>query len=291
MSTVALTKKLSAISDLIRLTKQYGTLLVLCPTLWSLYMASGGNPSPRHLAVFVAGAFLMRSAGCAVNDIADRDFDRHVERTRTRPIADGRLDRREALVIFILLCLAAFTLVLTLNRLTILLSIVGVSLAALYPFIKRVSHFPQVVLGVAFGWGAVMAWAAVKESVGMEALLILAANICWSTAYDTVYAVMDMDDDRRVGVKSTALFFGRHIYKALIALNLFFVLLLAVTGWIGGLGLPFFLTLLLVFVMLNWMVFKLRESPTRETAFLVFVANCLVGALILIGIVISMGVQ
>lgn len=289
MSAIAMTKKLSAISDLIRLTKQYGTILVLCPTLWSLYMASGGNPSPKHLAIFIAGAFLMRSAGCAVNDMADRDFDRHVERTRTRPIADGRLDRREALIVFILLCLAAFSLVLTLNRLTILLSLVGVSIAALYPLVKRVSHFPQVVLGAAFGWGAVMAWSAVRGSIGMEALLIFAANICWSTSYDTVYAMMDMDDDRKIGVKSTALFFGRHIYKALVVLNLLFVALLAVTGWVGGLALPFYITLAVAFVMLTGMVFKLRATPTRETALLVFVANCLVGALILIGIVISMG--
>jgi len=286
-----MTKKLSAISDLIRLTKQYGTILVLCPTLWSLYLASGGTPSPKHLAIFIAGAFLMRSAGCAINDIADRDFDRHVERTRTRPIADGRLDRREALVVFILLCLAAFALVLTLNRVTILLSLVAVSLAALYPFVKRVSHFPQVVLGAAFGWGAVMAWAAVTGSIGTEALLIFAANICWSTSYDTVYAMMDMDDDRKIGVKSTALYFGRHIYKALALLNILFVALLAVMGWVGGLALPFYVTLAVALIMLSWMLFKLRAAPTRETALLVFVANCLVGAVILIGIVISMGVS
>jgi 4-hydroxybenzoate polyprenyltransferase len=134
-----------------------------------------------------------------------------------------------------------------------------------------------------------MAWSAVRGSIGMEALLIFAANICWSTSYDTVYAMMDMDDDRKIGVKSTALFFGRHIYKALVVLNLLFVALLAVTGWVGGLALPFYITLAVAFVMLTWMVFKLRATPTRETALLVFVANCLVGALILIGIVISMG--
>ena len=291
MSALVVPKKLVAISDLIRLTKQYGTLLLLCPTLWSLSIASGGEPSLKHLIIFITGAFLMRSAGCVVNDIADKNFDRHVERTRTRPLADGRLGRGEAFVVFVLLCSAAFVLVLFLNRFTIMLSLVGVALATLYPFVKRVSHFPQVVLGAAFGWGAVMAWSAVTNAIGMVPLLIFAANICWSTAYDTVYAMMDQEDDRRIGVKSTALYFGRQIYKALFLLHTGFIVLLAVAGRVAGLGAPFYVTLGIVFFLLNLMVYKLRESPTRETAFLVFVANCLVGALILAGIVLSLGVQ
>jgi len=291
VSALVVPKKWIAISDLIRLTKQYGTLLLLCPTLWSLSIASGGAPSVKHLLIFITGTFLMRSAGCAVNDIADKNFDRHVERTCTRPLADGRLGRGEAFVVFLLLCSAAFVLVLFLNRFTIILSLVAVALATLYPFVKRVSHFPQVVLGTAFGWGAVMAWSAVTNSIGMVPLLIFAANICWSTAYDTVYAMMDREDDRRIGVKSTALYFGSHIYKALFLLHTGFIVLLAVAGRAAGLAAPFYVTLGIVYFLLNWMVYKLRESPTRDTAFLVFVANCLVGALILAGIALSLGVQ
>jgi 4-hydroxybenzoate polyprenyltransferase len=290
MSTIALTKKISAVSDLIRLTRQYGTILVLCPTLWSLYMASDGLPSPKLLAIFIAGTFLMRSAGCVVNDIADRDFDRYVERTKRRPIADGRLGRKEAILVFVLFCLAAFSLVLFLNRVTIILAFVGLFLAVIYPFIKRISHFPQVFLGIAFGWGAIMAWSAVRNSIGAEAILIFVATIFWSTAYDTVYAMMDIDDDRKIGVKSTAIFFGRHIYKVIVILQTCFVAFLALAGLAGGLGFPFYLTLSVVFFILSYMVFRLKQSPTREVAFSVFVANCAIGAMIFIGIVLSVRV-
>jgi 4-hydroxybenzoate polyprenyltransferase len=232
----------------------------------------------------------MRSAGCVVNDIADRNFDRYVERTKRRPLADGRLGLREAILVFIILCLAAFSLVLLLNRFTIILAFVGLFLAVIYPFIKRISHFPQVFLGIAFGWGAVMAWSAVRNSIGVEAILIFVANIFWSTAYDTVYAMMDIDDDKKIGVKSTAIFFGSHVYKAVIILHICFVAFLALAGLAGGLGLPFYFTLAVVFFILNYMVFRLKKSPTREMAFLVFVANCAIGAMILVGIVLSVRV-
>ncbi len=280
--------KFIAVSDLIRLRKQYGTVLVLLPTLWSLFMASGGIPDAKFLVIFTVGAFLMRSAGCAVNDIADRNFDKHVERTKSRPVAEGRLSGKEALAVFIILSLAAFSLVLFLNRYTILLSTIGIALAVVYPFVKRVSHFPQVVLGIAFGWGAVMAWAAVRNELGPEAILIFVANIFWSTAYDTVYAMMDVTDDVKIGVKSTAIFFGQHVFRALVALYICFVAVMFMAGWVDGLGVPFYMVLLLVLGASLFMVKRLKDMPTRETAFRVFVANCLTGGMILFGIIFSM---
>ncbi len=289
MERILIGQKFLAIGDLIRLKKQYGTLLLLLPALWSLFIVSDGLPPLRLLLIFVAGTFLMRSAGCVINDIADRDFDKHVERTRERPLAAGRLSRKEALIIFLLLSLAAFSLVLFLNIYTILLSFVGIALAVMYPFVKRISHFPQVVLGAAFGWGAVMAWSAVRNSIGFEAILIFIANIFWSTAYDTIYALMDIDDDKMIGVKSTAIFFGRHVYKVVIVLYICFIITLAIVGLVGGLKLPFYITLFLALIASIFMVERLRHSPTPEMALRVFIANCGTGILILIGIVLSMG--
>ncbi|MFQ5736196.1 MAG: 4-hydroxybenzoate octaprenyltransferase [Thermodesulfobacteriota bacterium] len=284
----ATTKKLTAVSDLIRLPRQQGTLLVLWPTLWSLVIASGGRPSARHLVIFILGTFLMRSAGCAINDIADRNFDPHVERTKARPLANGRLNVKEALLVFCALSALAFVLVLFLNTFTIMLSFIGIGLAALYPFVKRFSHLPQAVLGMAFGWGAVMAWGAVHGTIGAVAILIFAANICWSMAYDTIYALMDIDDDIRIGVKSTAILFGRKVYTALSLLYLAVFALLAMAGVRGGLG-AVYLTGLVVSLALFLLVVKMiRKSPTRSTAFAGFLANAAIGGIILAGIVLDM---
>ncbi|MBI3755660.1 MAG: 4-hydroxybenzoate octaprenyltransferase [Deltaproteobacteria bacterium] len=285
MTARILTEKIVAISDLIRFPRQYGTVLVLCPTLWSLLIASHGRPSLKLLGIFILGTFLMRSAGCAINDIADRNFDKHVERTKTRPLADGRLNLKEALVTFVLFAVAAFILVLFLNPLTIALSIIGISLASIYPFVKRVSHLPQVFLGIAFGWGAVMAWAAVNNTIGLPAILIFAANIFWSTAYDTIYALMDKEDDIKIGVKSTAILFGRHVYMALYLLYAAVIVILAITGWISKMGGPYFAVLFLSGIIFEYMVSVLKKSPTRDTAFKIFTANAVIGLVILAGIV------
>lgn len=280
-------EKIYAVSDLIRLPRQYGTVLVLCPALWSLLIASHGRPSLKLLGIFILGTFLMRSAGCAINDIADRNFDRHVERTKTRPLADGRLNLKEALVTFVLLAAAAFILVLFLNPLTIALSIIGISLAAIYPFVKRVSHLPQVFLGIAFGWGAVMAWSAVNNTIGLPAILIFAANIFWSTAYDTIYALMDIEDDKKIGVKSTAILFGRHVYTILHLLYAVFIAILAAAGFVSNMGWIFFAFLFLSGIIFEYMVSMLKKSPTRDTAFQIFTANAVVGLVILAGIVVD----
>lgn len=288
MNAAAFTMKLEAITDIIRLRKQYGTVLLLCPTLWSLFIVSDGRPTLFHLVIFVLGAFLMRSAGCVINDIADRKVDRFVERTRQRPLADGRLKLREAVVVFCVFSLLAFALVWMLNTLTILLSFVAVALAALYPLVKRVSHLPQMVLGVAFGWGAVMAWSAVEGRVALPALLIFAANIFWAMSYDTIYALMDIEDDRLIGVKSMAILLGKNVYAALYCFNVLMVLLLSLMGWVTGLGTLYFLGLAAAFIFLTLITSMIRKNPTEKNAFRGFVANAGVGSFILFVIIIDL---
>ncbi|MBI5682284.1 MAG: 4-hydroxybenzoate octaprenyltransferase [Deltaproteobacteria bacterium] len=279
--------KATAIFDLIRLKKQYGTLLLLAPTLWSLFLASSGMPPLKLLIIFITGTFLMRSAGCVINDIADRDFDRHVERTRDRPLASGRLTVREALFVFCALIALSFVLALFLNPLTIILSLVALFLASLYPFVKRVSYLPQVFLGMAFGWGSVMAWSAVRNEIGIPAILIFIANTFWSTAYDTIYALMDKEDDLKIGVKSTAILFGTHIYTVLYLLFAMAIITLAAAGWIAKMGTVYFAILFAAGFIFEYMVYILRKSPTRETAFRIFIANAGIGLLILAGIAVD----
>jgi len=281
-------KKLSAVSDLIRLPKQQGTLLVLWPTLWSLFMATSGAPGTKLLVIFVLGTFLMRSAGCAINDIADRNFDPHVERTKTRPLANGRLKVTEALLVFAALSALAFALVLFLNRFTVMLSVVGILLASLYPFVKRVCHFPQVVLGMAFGWGSVMAWSAATGSLGAPAVLIFVANIFWSTAYDTIYALMDIEDDIKIGVKSTAIFFGKKVYLALTILYLLFASMLALAGYVVEMGSFYYCGIALSLAALLLLVARLKQNPTRDTAFRGFIGNAIIGGFILLFIIIDL---
>ncbi|MBI5492324.1 MAG: 4-hydroxybenzoate octaprenyltransferase [Deltaproteobacteria bacterium] len=284
----ALSMKIGAVSDLIRLPKQQGTLLVLWPTLWSLFIASNGRPSAKLLAIFVLGTFLMRSAGCAVNDIADRDFDKFVERTKARPLASGRLKVKEAVFVFLTLSILAFTLVLFLNPLTIALSVVGIMLASVYPFVKRFSHFPQTVLGMAFGWGAVMAWSAVKGDVGLVPALIFLSNVCWSMAYDTIYALMDKDDDIKIGVKSTALFFGDRVYLALALMYAGFAALMILAGYFEGLGPVYYIGVLIGFIAFLKVVSSVKKSPTREAAYRGFTANAVLGGVILVFIILDM---
>ncbi|MEK7712351.1 MAG: 4-hydroxybenzoate octaprenyltransferase, partial [Pseudomonadota bacterium] len=228
-----------------RLDRPIGIFLLLWPVLWALWIAAAGKPALPVFVVFVVGVVLMRSAGCVINDYADREFDPKVERTRDRPLAAGRVRPREALVLFVVLALSAFTLVLFMNRLTILLSFVGVALAVSYPFMKRWTQLPQFYLGAAFGWGVPMAFAAQTGAVPADAWILFGATLCWAVAYDTAYAMVDRDDDVRVGVKSTAILFGR-ADRLMIAL--FHALTLALLTWAGaraGLGLTYYMGLML----------------------------------------------
>ena len=203
-----LTSRLHEYALLMRLDKPIGSLLLLWPTLWALWLAGDGRPDPVVTVVFVLGVFVMRSAGCVINDISDRDIDLHVERTRDRPLTSGRVSVREALGLFLVLVVIAFGLVLLMNWTTIALSFVGIVLASTYPLMKRFTHLPQAYLGIAFGWGIPMAFTAHHEAVPLLGWYLLVLNILWTIAYDTMYAMSDREDDLKIGVKSSAILLG-----------------------------------------------------------------------------------
>ena len=221
---------------LARFDKPIGIYILLWPALWALWVAGDGKPEPLVLFVFCLGVVLMRAAGCVINDYADRDFDPHVERTKQRPIAAGKVSPREALSVFVVLCLSAFGLVLLLNVYTILLSFVGAFLAASYPFMKRYTHLPQAYLGMAFGWAVPMAFAAQTGSIPWVAWILYLAVMLWALVYDTMYAMVDKDDDLKIGVKSTAILFGDYERHIMAVLQLIILALLIVVGVIKQLG-------------------------------------------------------
>ncbi len=293
MTTTLICSKFSALADLMRLRKQYGTALLVLPSMWVIFIAASGRPSAELVGVFLVGAFLMRSAGCVINDIADRHFDRAVARTKSRPLASGRLGLKAAFALFFILTITAFVLiVLTLNIFTIKLAVIGVLFAVVYPFVKRFSHLPQVFLGVAFGWGAVMAWAAVHETISIIAVLVFAANIFWSTAYDTIYALMDIEDDRRAGVKSTAILFGTKVYSIVALLYVAMLVTIAVAGYMAGLGLIYYAALVLVLIYALNTVSNLKASSKAsnmgETAMRAFISNVWMGAVILLAVILDL---
>jgi 4-hydroxybenzoate polyprenyltransferase len=280
------TWKLYQYALLVRLQRPIGILLLLWPALWALWIAGRGHPDPMVVAVFVTGVTLMRSAGCAINDYADRDFDPYVRRTRERPLATGRIAPREALAVFVSLSLAAFGLVLLTNRLTILMSFVGVLLAASYPFTKRHTHLPQVYLGIAFGWAVPMAFAAQVGGVPPLGWLIFLATVLWAVAYDTLYAMVDREDDRRIGVKSTALFFGRYDRLAVGLSHLGMLALLAGVGRTADLDWPYFAGLAAAAGLAAYQQHLARErSP--EGCFRAFLNNNWLGAAVFAGTALS----
>ena len=222
--------KLGLYAQLIRFEKPIGFYLLLWPTLWALAVAGEGSPDGWILFVFVVGSFLMRSAGCAINDYADRDIDQHVARTRERPLTSGKIAPGEALAVFAVLALIAFLLVLSLNRFTIMLSFGGILLAASYPFMKRYHYLPQVHLGAAFGWAVPMAFAALTGEVPKEAWLLYVANLVWTVAYDSMYSMVDREDDLKLGVKSTAILFGEYDRVMIAVFQFLFLLALVLVG-------------------------------------------------------------
>ncbi|MDT8384518.1 MAG: 4-hydroxybenzoate octaprenyltransferase [Gammaproteobacteria bacterium] len=273
---------------LMRLNRPIGTYLLLWPTVWALWIAGQGQPHPGVTLVFVLGVILMRSAGCVINDYADRDFDPHVARTRNRPIAAGQVSPREALVLFAVLCLLAFALVLTLNTLTILLSLGGALLAGIYPFMKRYTYLPQVFLGLAFGWAVPMAFAAQTGGVPLVAWLLLTATVLWATAYDSMYAMVDIEDDLKIGVKSTAILFGDADRIVIGSLQCMLLLTLWIVGNNLGLGLFYFLGLGVAAGLSVYQQFLIRDrSP--EGCFKAFLNNHWFGAAIFAGLVLHYG--
>lgn len=282
-----LSDRLTQYALLIRLNRPIGTFLLLWPTLWALWIAGDGQPDPWVLFVFVAGVFLMRSAGCAINDFADRDIDPKVERTRTRPLATGKVSTQEALWIFVILSLMAFALVLTLNKITILLSVGGVSLAASYPFMKRLHYLPQIHLGAAFGWAVPMSFAAqTGEFPPASAWLLFIATVLWTTAYDTMYAMSDRNDDLKIGVKSTAILFGDadRLIIGILQILIFFVLLLVAKQ--THLGMYFYMGLAIAAGLAVYQQ-KLIANREPEACFRAFLNNNYFGMAVFSGIVLE----
>jgi 4-hydroxybenzoate polyprenyltransferase len=276
-------RRLDAYERLVRLDKPIGALLLLWPTLWALWLAAAGRPHLGVVLVFILGTLLMRSAGCAINDYADREFDPHVERTRSRPLAAGEIAPREALVVAGVLAAAAFALVLFLNRFAILLSFVGLAIAVAYPFTKRFFALPQAMLGVAFGFGIPMAYAAIQERLPLECWMLFAANFFYAFAYDTEYAMVDRDDDARLGIHTSALTLGRWDVAAVMACYALMLALLMAVGHVAGLAWPFYAGLAAAAAMMvyHW---RLIRSRSREGAFKAFMHNNWVGAAVFAGI-------
>jgi 4-hydroxybenzoate polyprenyltransferase len=280
----ALVLKLGLYAQLIRFEKPIGFYLLLWPTLWALAIAAQGAPDGWILFVFVAGTFLMRSAGCAINDYADRDLDLNVARTRERPLTSGKITTREALSVFAVLALLAFLLVLSLNRFTIMLSFVGILLAASYPYMKRFHYLPQVHLGAAFGWAVPMVFAAQTGGLPKQAWLLYVATILWAVAYDTMYSMVDRDDDLKLGIKSTAILFGEYDRLMVAIFQTMFVTALVLIGLDLGFSAVYYLGLGAAMLLLGFQQFLIADRAPAH-CFIAFLNNHWVGAVVFAGII------
>jgi 4-hydroxybenzoate polyprenyltransferase len=269
--------------QLMRLDKPIGTYLLLWPTYWALWLASDGLPAIDMLLIFTLGVVLMRAAGCVINDYADRNFDGAVERTKQRPLATGAVSSTEALQLFALLLALSALLLLFLNWQSAVLALVAVVLAASYPFMKRYTHLPQVVLGAAFSWGMVMSFMAIQGQLPLLVWLIYGANLLWTVAYDTFYAMVDKDDDEKIGVKSTARLFGRYALFIIAILQLGMLALLEWAGALAGLSQAFNMALVVALVLFIYQHRLARQG--RDGCFKAFLNNHYVGLVIFIGVV------
>ena len=287
MDLQAIGRKLDLYEKLMRLDKPIGTLLLLWPTLWALWLAVRGVPQWWILVVFLLGTVLMRSAGVVINDFADRNFDPHVARTKDRPLAAGLVGPTEALILAGVLGLLAFALVLTLNRLTVLLAFVGAFLAVSYPFTKRFFAIPQAYLGIAFGFGIPMAYAAQLDRVPVDAWVLLLANIFWTIAYDTEYAMVDREDDRAIGIRTSALLFGRFDVAAVMLCHVAFLALLTGLGWHLRLAWPFYVGLASAAALAGFQYTLIRgREPGR--CFRAFLNNNWAGGAVFAGIALAL---
>lgn len=281
-----ISRRLKQYALLVRLHRPIGNLLLLWPALWALWIAGDGAPSIKNVVIFVLGVLLMRAAGCAINDYADRDFDPYVKRTTDRPLATGAIEPWEALMVAAVFALSALVLVLFTNRLTIWLAIPGAALAASYPFMKRYTHLPQLYLGAAFGWAIPMAFAAETQSLPAVCWLLFIANIFWATVYDTEYAMVDRDDDIYIGVKSTALLFGEADRAMIGILQVGFLFILVLVGARVGLAAWFYVSLLAAGALFVYQQYLIRERQ-RDGCFQAFLNNNWLGAVIFAGIIVS----
>ena len=285
-----LKERLVAYAYLIRLDKPIGTLLLLWPTLWALWLASGGMPDISILLIFIIGTFLMRSAGCAINDYADRDFDRHVKRTQNRPVTSGKISGKEAVAVAGLLAFIAFLLIQPLNVFTKQLSVLALLVAFIYPFTKRFFAMPQAVLGIAFGFGIPMAYAAILDFIPLEAWILFVGNIFWAIAYDTAYAMVDRDDDLRLGLRTSAITFGKY---DVIAIAICYGVLFISQIWVAQLADLNNYFLLGWFLALACAVYHLKLVSTRkrEDCFKAFRHNNWLGGFLFLGIVLGLSLN
>jgi 4-hydroxybenzoate polyprenyltransferase len=279
-------QRLQQYAYLMRVDKPIGIMLLLWPTLWALWLASDGYPDGMIFAIFVTGVFLMRSAGCVLNDLADRKFDTHVQRTRQRPLASGKVRVLEGLILAAILISASFILVLFCNRLTIALSFVGALLAAGYPLLKRVTHLPQFGLGMAFTWGVPMAFAAETESVTVSAWFLFMTGMIWPVIYDTMYAMVDRDDDLKIGVKSTAILFNAMDKLIIGLLQALFIILLVIVGMMFQLHLVYYASLCFATCLFAYQQWLIRDRIPQK-CFAAFLNNNWVGLIIFAGIFLS----
>jgi 4-hydroxybenzoate polyprenyltransferase len=267
---------------LMRLDRPIGTWLVMGPALWGVVCAQNGAPNWGLLVIFALGAFVMRSAGCVANDLADRDLDPHVERTRDRPLAARRISVQAALGLLVFLLSVALGLAFMLNALAIQMAIGGAFLALTYPFLKRIVPIPQFYLGMAFGWGVIVAWAAAANAIPLDAWLLFGATVAWTAGYDTIYAMMDRPDDIKVGIQSTARLFGRHDIPAVGTLYAIALLFLFVAGYRMGLPPVFYGILMVVEGHMAWQLYRIRNYQA-EALLGTFLSNKWLGLIILIG--------
>ncbi len=283
---MSLAARLMLYGRLMRLHRPIGTLLLLWPTLWAVWIAAHGQPSWQVVAIFITGTFVMRCAGCVMNDLADADFDGQVARTRDRPLATGAVRRSEALVLAAVLCLAAFPLVLPFNGLTIALAFMAVFLAASYPLTKRFLAIPQAYLGIAFGFGIPMAFAAQTGAVPPLAFALLAANVFWAIAYDTEYAMVDRDDDLRIGIRTAAITFGRMDVAAVMVCYAVMLAILAAVGIAERFGIWYYGGLTVAGAMMGYH-YTLIRTRTRAGCFRAFNHNNWLGAAVFAGIALD----
>ncbi|HTS54404.1 MAG TPA: 4-hydroxybenzoate octaprenyltransferase [Burkholderiales bacterium] len=286
MSLSAVRRRLDLYEKLLRLDKPIGTLLLLWPTLWALWLSANGRPNWKIVWIFALGTLLMRSAGVAMNDFADRNFDPHVARTRDRPLAAGSVSAKEAWVLAAALALIAFLLILPLGRLVILLSVCALFLAVTYPFTKRFLALPQAYLGVAFGFGIPMAYAAQTRGLPAITWVLLLANIFWTIAYDTEYAMVDRDDDRKIGIRTSAILFGRHDVAAVILCHAAFLGVAAGIGWWLNLAWPYYAGLLCALALAIYQYALIRNRDPQR-CLRAFRDNNWVGAVVFAGIVLA----
>ncbi len=280
---MTLVQRLDAYERLLRLDKPIGILLLLWPALWGLWFAAAGLPALHIFTIFVVGTVLVRSAGCAVNDFADRDFDPYVERTRTRPLAARLIAPWEALTIAGLLFLAAFVLVIQLNRLTVMLAFIALGLTVIYPFLKRSFAFPQAWLGIAFGFSIPMAYAAHHGDIPPVAWVLMIANMFWSIAYDTEYAMVDRNDDARLGLRSSAILLGRYDVAGVMASHVLFLALMVAVGIAQGLGAFYYAGLAMAALLVRYQ-YRLIRTRDRELCFKAFLNNNWLGCVVFVGL-------